>query len=53
MSFWLLEMQTIKNEDDGRYCSQVPCERNCICPFKIACGDGAYALTHVTVLAHG
>ena len=27
-----------------RYCSQVPRERNRICPFKIACGDGAYAL---------
>jgi hypothetical protein len=26
------------------YGSQVPCERNSICPFEIACGDGAYAL---------
>ena len=29
------------------------CERNRICPFKIACVDGAYALTPITVLAHG
>ena len=39
-----LQEITIKGEEKICFCSQVPCECNIICPFEIACGDGAYAL---------
>ncbi len=35
-----------------RYCSQVSCESNSICPFEIACGHGGIDFGSITVLAH-